>query len=66
MHTEGKTLSLKENQRSFISYRLRDGREGTITDVEVNEFWMRIALHPLNGIKKAKIRATGDEESNQR
>jgi hypothetical protein len=57
MNTEGKTLSVKENQRSFISYRLRDGREGNITDIEVNEFWTRIALNPWKGIKKAKVRA---------
>jgi hypothetical protein len=27
MHTEAKTLSTKENQLSFISYLLKDGRE---------------------------------------
>ena len=30
MHTETKTLSVKENQTSFISYLLRDGRDGNI------------------------------------
>jgi hypothetical protein len=30
---------------------------GVITDVEVNEFWTRIALNPWKGIKKAKVRA---------
>ena len=60
MHTEGKTLSVKENQTSFISYRLRDGREGNITDIEVNVFWTRIALHPLKGIKKAKVMSQGN------
>jgi hypothetical protein len=54
MHTEGKTLSVKENQSSFISYLLKDGRNGNISDMHVNEFWARVAMHPLNGTKNAK------------
>jgi hypothetical protein len=55
MHTETKTLSVKENQPSFISYLLRDGRDGNITDIAVNEFWTRVAMHPLKGMKKVKV-----------
>jgi hypothetical protein len=55
MHTETKTLSVKENQTSFISYLLRDGRDGNITDIPVNEFWTRVAMHPLKGTKKVKV-----------
>ena len=55
MHTETKTLSVKENQTSFISYWLRDGRDGNITDILVNAFWTRVAMHPLKGMKKVKV-----------
>jgi hypothetical protein len=55
MHTETKTLSVKENQTSFISYLLRNGRDGNITDIPVNEFWTRVAMHPLKGTKKVKV-----------
>ena len=55
MHTETKTLSVKENQTSFIGYLLRDGRDGNITDIPVNEFWTRVAMHPLKGAKKVKV-----------
>jgi hypothetical protein len=55
VHTETKTLSVKENQTSFISYLLRDGRDGNITDIPVNEFWTRVAMHPLKGTKKVKV-----------
>jgi hypothetical protein len=55
MHTETKTLSVKENQTSFISYLLKDGRDGNITDIPVNEFWTRVAMHPLKGTKKVKV-----------
>ena len=55
MHTEVKTLSVKENQGSFISYLLKDGRDGNITDIAVNEFWARVAMHPLKGTKKVKV-----------
>src|SRR5271166_5985040 len=51
MHTEAKTLSVKENQTSFISYLLRDGRDGNIRDIPVNEFWTRVAMHPLKGTR---------------
>jgi hypothetical protein len=54
MHTEAKTLSTKENQLSFISYLLKDGRDGNITDIQVNAFWTRVAMHPLNGKKNVK------------
>ena len=59
MHTEAKTLSVKENQTSFISYLLRDGREGNITDIPINEFWTRVAMHPLKGTKKVKVMSQG-------
>jgi hypothetical protein len=55
VHTETKTLSVKENQTSFISYLLRDGRDGNITDIPVNAFWTRVAMHPLKGTKKVKV-----------
>ena len=60
MHTETKTLSVKENQTSFISYLLRDGRDGNITDIPVNEFWTRVAMHPLKGTKKGKVISQGN------
>src|SRR5271165_3179139 len=60
MHTETKTLSVKENQTSFIGYLLRDGRDGNITDIPVNEFWTRVAMHPLKGTKKVKSRSQGN------
>jgi hypothetical protein len=55
VHTETKTLSVKENQTSFISYLLRDGRDGNITDIPVNAFWTRVAMHPLKGTQKVKV-----------
>ena len=60
MHTEAKTLSVKENQTSFISYLLRDGRDGNIRDIPVNEFWTRVAMHPLKGTKKVKVMSRGN------
>jgi hypothetical protein len=60
MHTEAKTLSIKENQSSFISYWLRDGRAGNIVDIQVNAFWARVATHSLNGPKKVKVTSGGN------
>jgi hypothetical protein len=55
MHTEAKTLSANENQSSFISYLLRDGRAGNIADIQVNAFWTRVAMRPLKEAKKVKV-----------
>jgi hypothetical protein len=60
MHREVKTLSVKENQSSFISYLLKDGRDGNITDIAVNEFWTRVAMHSLKGTKKVKVMCQGN------
>jgi hypothetical protein len=60
VHTETKTLSVKENQTSFISYLLRDGRDGNITDIPVNEFWTRVAMRPLKGTKKVQVMSQGN------
>ena len=60
MHTEVKTLSVKENQSSFISYLLKDGRDGNIMDIAVNEFWTRVAMHSLKGRKKVKVVCQGN------
>ena len=60
MYTEAKTLSAKENQLSFISYLLRDGRDGNIADIQVNAFWTRVAMRRLNGPKKVKVMFPGN------
>ena len=60
MHTEVKTLSVKEKQSSFVSYLLKDGRDGNITDIAVNEFWTRVAMHFLKGTKKGKVMCQGN------
>jgi hypothetical protein len=60
MHTEAKTLSAKENQLSFISYLLRDGRAGNIADIQVNAFWTRVAMRPLDGVKNVKVTSHGN------
>jgi hypothetical protein len=60
MHTEAKTLSVKENQSSFISYMLRDGRDGNIADIQVNAFWTRVAMRRLNGPKKVEVISHGN------
>jgi hypothetical protein len=59
MHTEAKTLSAKESQSSFIGYLLNDGRDGNIADIQVNAFWTRVAIRPLNGTRKIKIISDG-------
>jgi hypothetical protein len=60
MHTEVKALSVKENQCLFISYLLRDGRDGNIVGLQVNAFWTRVAMHPLNSTKKVKVMSDGN------
>jgi hypothetical protein len=60
MHTEAKTLSVKENQSSFISYMLKDGRDGNIADIQVNAFWTRVAMRRLNGPRQAKVMSPGN------
>jgi hypothetical protein len=45
---------------SLISYLLKDGRDGNIADVQVNTFWTRVAMHPLNGMKNINAMSQGN------
>jgi hypothetical protein len=48
-------LKPKENRSSFISELSGSGCDGNIAGIQVNAFWTRVTMPPLNGTKRVKV-----------